>query len=1192
WRPFALQRCVLYGFCATLGFLIIGIEVIFIISKKSQGLASPTSTNWLYLYVYGPTALFTLLAAAWNYVYHEAKIIAPWIHVQTSGAKAEDWLLLDYVSMFSLAVPFQALRNKDFLVVASAIISQLFTILIVLSSSLIRSTPFDINQPVEVRSQIVDNPSRLSGSGLMPLFTTIGLSRYGLDHPDDIVDTVALQSISPPSNLLLELHATVDGFAAGLDCQAAVLENFSWHAAAPLTQPEGINATVDLNVPDCTISASISPPTMYFEGTSTRVFGRLLSGQCAGSSSTAVGSKRLVFVFGNATSGDHIRSNWTLFDSTQIFCQPSYNVSRYEVSQTRGHARTISLAENPQTTELEHLQSWDLAQAILDAYDESAGSAYVYNVLPSLDNSFYSDTDLDGLSAAILALHNTSFPTLSSVFNATSLTLSLQDYFNTHVAYLVRDTLFQPTDLIAVGYTQVQVNRLLVQTLASQTIVALCVMAVLLLVWTLTVLPADLSLAGNPGTLIGVAALSAPVARKFPRGLSFVNSQIIADLIRGPKDSIRKSKRREQNQHYVPGAVTQELYQNEIFTLKSNFLAPKLHHPLTLRTIWQIGVYIVLLGLTGALEILLRHSIDHQGIGEVPQYSYYHYLWTSLPAAVLSLIGFFFSSVDSERRILAPFYALNRGPTSISRSINLCLLGLPAPQALYRQTKTGNYASALATATAFLTSSLAIVSGSLFYETLNFNMPGKLRLIGSFASPLRDPGYTIAVGVGSGTSNYAITSSLILESNLSYPSFTFEQFSLPKLAWDGSSVPSWLNTTGLETHAVVPALQSGLSCHQHSTSDIVGELVYFDPVRVNVTGEYCPVSRTRSRFDYSASAIFFLEENGIEDGIFGAAWYRGKNSLRQSCSTYFYVWGSFTRGTPPVVSASAMSCNGSVSAVDIEVVLSGPEFTISENHRPRPIKGTKRDVIPANNPTGQFSVGIYQDLTSFNDLNESLLDTFFSLLVHSRYAIPISALADPTQQHKVVDGIIFHHNIIAAQTLSSTSRIPSVDYYDYEDPGIFAWTGQGKVNDTTFPATIIGNPYSASSRVVQNATATRVLETLLVTIVVLGLLGWSMGEKKGVLPRPPTSVASVLAMLVDGNLLEFWNHETNETTQTTVTDIIRTFGEMRVFRLGLPNRKHNFGIWVADGSGELGQTLKHITIGRSETSDNDVEASG
>ncbi|KAI0857994.1 hypothetical protein F4860DRAFT_487910 [Xylaria cubensis] len=1198
WRPFALQRYVLYGFCATLCFLIIGIEVIFIVSEKSQGLATTTSTNWLYLYVYGPTALFTLLAAAWISVYHEAKVIAPWIRAQASSAKAEDWLLLDYVSMFSLTVPFRALHNRDFLVAISAIISQLLTILVVVSSSLIRSAPLGMSQPVKVRSQIIDDPSRLSGSGLTPLFVSIGLSRHGLDYPDDIVDMVALQSISPPSEMLLELHATVDGFAAGLDCQAALMENLSWNAAVPLTQFDALemeNATVDLSVHDCSISASIPPPIIgSSEASSTRVFGRLLSGQCAGSSSLDVGSKRLVFIFGNVTSGDHI----TLSDSTQIICKPSYSVSKYEVSQTRGHSRTISLAENPPTTKLDHLRSWNLAQAILDAYDSIEGGLLNNIVVDFLDEFplFYPFPDLDGFSAIILGLHNTSFPTQSSVFNATLLTSALQDYFKIHVAYLVRDALFRPTNLIAVGYTKVQVNRLLVQTLASQTIVTLCVIAVLLLIWMLTVLPADLSLAGNPGTLIGIAALSAPVARKFPRGLSFVSPQIMADLIRGPEGSTPKSKRREQNQQHDPEAMTQELHQNEMPTLKSNSLGPKLHHPLTLRTISQIGVYIVLLGLTFALENLLRHSKDHQGIGEVPQYSYYHYLWTSLPAGVLSIIGFFFSSVDLERRILAPFYALNRGPTSINRSINLSLLGLPTPQALYRQTKTGNYASALATVAAFLTSSLTIVSGSLFYETLSFNIPGKLILIGSFVSSLHDPGYFFMFGLSRHLTEYPIVSTLILESNLSYPSFTFEQFSLPELAWDDSSVPTWSNMTGLETHAVVPALQGGLSCHQHSKSDIMAELVYFDPskegiadefswpagerVRVNVTGEYC-LQYPSSHFDYSASAIFFLGEDGTEDGIFGVA-HSGENSLRQSCSTYFYVWGSFTRGTSPVVSASAMSCNASVSAVDIEVVLSGPEFTISENHRPRPVKGTEHDIIPANNSTAQFEFSVYQDLTS---MNESLLDPFFSLLVHSRYAIPISTLADPTQQNKVADGIIFHHKIIAAQTLSMTARIPSIGHS--EDPGIFAWTGQGKVNDTTFPATIIGNPYSLSSRVVQNATATRVLETLLITIVATGLLGWALGEKKGVLPRPPTSVASTLAMLADGNLLEFWNHETNETTQTTVTDIIRTFGEMRVFRLGLPNRKHNFGIWVADGSGELGQTLKHIAICRSDTSDND-----
>lgn len=1206
WHPFALQRYILYGFGAIFGFLIIGLETIFIISRKAQGLATATSINWLYLYTYGPTALFTLLAAAWTCVYHEAKIIAPWLRAKTSS-ETEDWLLLDYVTMFSLTVPFRALRNRDFLVAASAAISQLLTVLVIISSSLIRSTLLDMSQPVRVQSQIVDNPSQLSRAGVRPLLASIGHSRYGLGYPDDIVDMVVLQSISRPSKVLLELHATVHGFTAGVDCRAALMNNFTWGTATNLTEQDVVenSLTVDLSVHDCDISASIPELRVpSFDANSARVFGRLLSGKCAGSSSVDIDDKRLVLIFGNFTSHDDAGPNWTLSNCTQIICQPSYNMSKYKVSQIREDARTISLAANPYTTELEHLRSWDIAQAILDAGLARYSYNIIYNIhqeeLYALD---LTSIDLDDYSVEMLALHNTSFPTPPSLFNASLLIATFQDYYKTHAAYLVHDTLFQPANLTTTGYTKLRTNRLLVQTLASQSMVALCVIAILLLVWMLTVLPANLLLAGNPGTVIGVAALCANIRQEFPRGLSSVNSQIISDLIRGREGLTLKFKGPEQTVQPLSEALVQERPQGKTTTSESNFLTPKLYHPLILQSIPQIEIYIVLLGLVGTLEILLRHSMDHQGIGEIPKYSYYHYIWTSLPSGVLSLVSTVFSSVDSERRILAPFYALNRGPASLNQSINLSFLGLPTLQALYREIKTANCVNALATAAAFLASFLTIASGSLFYERFSFEISRKLRLVGSFASSLNSSDYDFIFGVSSsdyGVNEFGIISSLVLESNLSYPSFTFEHFALPQLTWDGTT--AWSNTTGLETHAVVPALQSGLSCYQHPGSGVMAELIYFDPaksggaedlsrpswpagerLRINVTGEYCPES---SSFDNSASAVFFLGENVTENGTFGVAWY-GENSQRQSCSTYFYVWGSFISGTSPVVSASAMSCNASISAVDVEVILSGSEFTISENHRPRPINGTKRDVIPPIHPSAQFRNSVYQDLASFKV--DPLLDPFFSLLVHSRHAIPISTLADPTQQKKVADAIIFQHNIIAAQTLSATARIPVFHGTingepASEDPGIFAWTGQGSINNTTFPAITIGNPYSLSGRVVQNVTTTRILETLLIIAIALGLLSWALGQKKGVLPKPPTYVASILALLVDGNLLEFWNHETGQETQASITDITRRFGKMRVFSLGLPNRKPNFGIWVADGSREPGQRFNHIVNSSDRTS--------
>ncbi|KAI1366029.1 hypothetical protein F5Y08DRAFT_302434 [Xylaria arbuscula] len=259
WRPVRLQRYVLYGIGGIFGFIVIGLEALFIMSTKAQGLATATSKNWHYLYTYGPTVLFTLLAAAWACVYHEAKIIAPWIQAQTRS-EAEGWLLLDYISMFSLAVPFRALRNRDPLVAISALISQLLAVLVILSSSLIRVTPLDMSQPVEIRSQIIDDPSQLSRSGLRPLLANIGLNRYGLGYPEDIVDTIALQSISRPFEVPLELHATVNGFAPELDCQAAVMNNLNWNLPTNSAEQDAAenNLTVDLSVHDCNISASIS----------------------------------------------------------------------------------------------------------------------------------------------------------------------------------------------------------------------------------------------------------------------------------------------------------------------------------------------------------------------------------------------------------------------------------------------------------------------------------------------------------------------------------------------------------------------------------------------------------------------------------------------------------------------------------------------------------------------------------------------------------------------------------------------------------------------------------------------------------------------------------------------------------------------------------------------------------------------
>ncbi|KAM3067119.1 hypothetical protein ACMFMG_011675 [Clarireedia jacksonii] len=294
---------------------------------------------------------------------------------------------------------------------------------------------------------------------------------------------------------------------------------------------------------------------------------------------------------------------------------------------------------------------------------------------------------------------------------------------------------------------------------------------------------------------------------------------------------------------------------------------------------------------------------------------------------------------------------------------------------------------------------------------------------------------------------------------------------------------------------------------------------------------------------------------------------------------YVYVWGNFSHSAndkAPAISAMALSCNASIYAIDVDVVFLGHDLVVNQNSPPVPREETMRAVISASDSKLQFDHSVYQDLYPSSANNNTLLDAFFSLLTTSQYAIPLSALSDPAQNESVLDSIKLHHSIIMAQTLSSTARVSVSDSHE-KDPGVFDRLGKGTINTTTYPANIT-NLQDTQRRVIQDPTSTRIVQSLLFATLFFALLSWGLALHMGVLPRPSTNIASVLALLVDGNIYTENNANTSDPDATSAKTA-PVFGEKARFRLGIgglyseadeESKKRSdekrFAIWVLDSN--------------------------
>ncbi|KAI1193575.1 hypothetical protein F5X97DRAFT_328412 [Nemania serpens] len=225
WYPFYLGWPVLAAFGITFLVLAVSCEVLLYYSNKSYGLA--TSYQGLhYLWTYGPTAILTLLASFWARVECQTKISAPWCRMLKGEATSRQSVLLDYMSQFQPFAIYTAIKNKDYPVAASTLVSLLLRLTIVISTSFIVLSPIDVRiEDVEVplKSQFVDDVSRLSATGDLAFSSLTALISKDILLPEGIIAKYAYVTAETDTQNILELATTVDGFEGGLQCEPATV---------------------------------------------------------------------------------------------------------------------------------------------------------------------------------------------------------------------------------------------------------------------------------------------------------------------------------------------------------------------------------------------------------------------------------------------------------------------------------------------------------------------------------------------------------------------------------------------------------------------------------------------------------------------------------------------------------------------------------------------------------------------------------------------------------------------------------------------------------------------------------------------------------------------------------------------------------------------------------------------------------
>ncbi|KAJ2993586.1 hypothetical protein NUW58_g1797 [Xylaria curta] len=956
WTPAYLEKRRLVVFPILFLSSIVAIQVLIHISQSNDGLATPNG-NLHYLWTFGPMAVLTIIAAFWARVEFQIKSVAPWAHMVEGGPSGKT-LLLDYLSMLQPVVIVKAVKFRDWPVATASLCSIVLRVAIILSTALIALNTTEVqdaNVPVATRSSFVDSATKLSEIaprlGTLPYYSMRGLSERNISFPDGTWNNYAYQQFEPTDVPDAQLKITVEGFTSGLSCEPASLNTsysrcddidaagYCWaletdHCQFPIQRilvGQGIGRSSD------------RPPSYYGEVA--------LSG-C--NNSTDVENVVIYMILGKfeSNNGTGPTGSSTISHSAQIVCRASYTIDQIDVISKHTGVVSVSNSTIGPSRQIDDLKGGTMLDVYLQSSETATSTRDMRVTYPLVgETGETEDADLDLHFTDALVFSQATNLSASSLLNESFLEEILSHHYQQSTVFIAKSVLSIQTTRNITGTLLLKRVRLLVSAASGHTITALLFVATLLSISVILTKPGLTSLPKNPNSVIETAQLLANSKEALnlllgggPASLSTIKNRVRDfqfKLTTFESDSASQSSTELLQIHASSAQEPHELHY-------LNAPAKTMKAPLILNPLSIVGVQCLIVGAIVALEIILRISGEEHDFVDVSDQQYLHFAWTILPALLMSLISIYFAAVDSEIRSLTPYSKLSTG-SSLSHMINLDLLDALTPRLLWREYRSESPA-ALSTTLCMLTASLlTIFVGSLYnVVALPIDTPIQLQTVSSFnitRDVASDSGVT---DLGQLADFSSLTSTLILESNLSYPAFTYESLAFPEFSIIdtpqnlGISASDIINTT-------VPALRSKMSCTRYSSSEIQMEVISSrtpgvplsrgstrETLAINIDGEE-NMSRTIPN-GLTHNVMIPLDQRPDADWVFGFGdTCKGTVEPIWCTSDFLYVWGHKTNSTNQAGNpVAALVCNETIEAVDVFTTFLGPQLSIDPLSPPLP----------------------------------------------------------------------------------------------------------------------------------------------------------------------------------------------------------------------------------------------------------------
>ncbi|MBA7489607.1 hypothetical protein ES702_00141 [subsurface metagenome] len=1116
YNPFFTKRWVLLCFIGLWMVLIAALQVLVRISAAHQGLTT-THSSLSYFWVYGPTAFFIILTALWRQVDYASKCIQPWAEMAKGPAPASRSLLLDYVTPLLVKSLWKAIWYRHFNVAATISVFVLIKLITILSTGLfaLKYLPFtNLPQDVRVVTQF-DDSLGLEAAAIddQPALAVYGANIFGLSLPNGTSSSYAFQQFEltqDAPNGTYTLAAEVDVFVPTWHCDTGsvtyasdadpdvVIDGTTQMVMGPFV--DMTNLTMNISLPDCFIpNLPLTAPTssdISSDGTNDTTgigykYGVYdIDVNCSSSDSTQSVSPRKVLaaIYAEVKADDSDNSTVvTVLNHSAVVCRPSYYVQPGIINTYLNGTMYGNITWKGTKREFTDITGDDFLTTMVQMLGSSSPMR-AYKPQPSF-MYFYSD-----FLRAMMLYDTSSDP--ANFLNNTWLNESSSALYREHTTQMVRQHLLAPTSIVTNGTITRMQLRLCIQEFPAKMMSALQSCALGLTVLMFFIIPQHV-IPRHVDSIAGTATILArsPDLRKLLENAGHLDLPGLREALANHRfyTTIRGT-----GEHRAFSISTVDSIQSSAFSILSNHTRWK--YPVILRRT-VLAVILASAGVMAAiLEVIYRVSLLRNGISDAEKHSVLHYFWLYFPVSLLVILATAFNCLNFELSLTHPFHELSRQNRATERT----LLWVPLRENLLHTIVVALHLSRwvlLATSISVMVAPFLtiVASGLVMPHSVRYETDIDLNTLSWFNDSL--------------PAGYFTEPSLILNNNMTYPSWTMGELAFP--SFDVSEHIEGNSSVNASILVNTPALRAQVSCLTHTKSDFSNLTYYtleFGGAGVHFTLNYT-IPNDPANGNLSSSKVWDLPvefpeldttlDTPIRFGVMESLDDPTDFEIQAnngSAMPYIVIFGRIEQGE--VTELAAITCGAGLETVQTNTTFDASNGRVIEALVD---EASAKKVVDIYYPIDTFRPPHF-DKSDAGREGEAFNDGFPETMVYGKDGVPMDELLN---SETLIKQYTHTYRQWIAQALGTYSRQSVKELPD--DPSMIA----GKT-----PGEMTAILQSDKQRLFINVICVRVLQGLLAVMFICGCAIFVLIDNSAILPKQVGSIAAMASLLAGSKFVD------------------------------------------------------------------------